>query len=146
MTKNPWPIALTLLIVSAFAGATFVAVTMIRQKVDLVATNTYDKDLQHEKRMGQQRRARALAQPVQVAQLTNPHRLAVTLPDASATGTITLYRPADSRLDRTEALALNADRAHVIATEGLASGLWRIDIEWVQGDTDYFHSTQVVLP
>jgi hypothetical protein len=146
MTKNPWPIALTVLIVSAFAFATYIAVTMIRQKVDLVATDTYDKDLQHEKRMGQQRRARALAQPVQVSQLTDPARLAVTLPDASATGTITLYRPSDSRLDRTEPITLNEERAHVIATGNLASGLWRIDLEWMQGGTDYFHSAQVVLP
>ncbi len=144
--KNPWPVALTIFIAAAFTFATYVAITMIRQRVDLVSTDYYDKDLQHEKRMAQEKRARALPKQVEVGQIPGAKQLVVTMPDSSATGTITLYRPSDSSLDRKIPIAPDAQGRHVVDYSEMASGLWRLEIEWEQNGEEMFHATQLVLP
>lgn len=144
--KNPWPVALTIIIAGAFAFATFVAVTMIRQRVDLVSADYYDKGVHHEQRMIQEQRARALPKQVEVSQIPGAKQVIVTMPDAGATGTITLYRPSDSTLDRTFDLALDEQGRHVIDYAGLAPGLWRLEVAWKQNGEDHLFATPLVLP
>lgn len=52
-------------------------------------------------------------------------------------GSLLLYRPSDSRLDRREALNLQ-DGQQTIRTGSLARGLWRAQLSWEQGGKGYF--------
>ena len=144
--KNPWPLALTVICAGAFSFAVYIAVTMIRQKVDLVATDYYDKDVQHEKRMAQQERTRALDRQIEVTQIPGAQQLVISFPHEGASGTITMYRPSDSTLDQKHEIKPDADQRQILSYAGMASGLWNVQIEWQQGGQDYYYATQLVLP
>ena len=70
----------------------------------------------------------------------------VTLPDPAVSGTITLFRPSDFKLDQTVTLAPGADGRQLVPDVPLASGLWRVQVEWVQAGERYYHETRVVIP
>lgn len=142
---NPWPLALTLIITGAFAFAAFIAVTMIRKKVDLVPAGHYERDLRHNERMAREQRARSLGQPVKIA-LTADRNISVQFPDASATGHIRLYRPSDSSLDVIIEIAPDATGLQLIPAATLAAGLWEAQIEWTQNGEEYALNGRIVLP
>ena len=144
--KNPWPIALTILIVGAFAFATFIAVTMIRQKVELVAPDYYAQDLQHEERMAREQRARALTNPLQVSWQIEPAAVVVTYPAPGVTGAIKLYRPYDLTLDRNLAIEPDANARQVIPADTLASGPWKVQIAWQLDGVEYYQTESLVVP
>lgn len=145
MKKNPWPIALTVLIAGAFLYASYIAFTMIRQKVDLVRPDYYEQDLRHGEQMAAERRAQALVRPVAV-EPTADRRVAVTLPDPAVTGTITLFRPSDSKLDRALPLAPDAEGRQIVPDIPLLAGLWRVQVDWMQAGERYYHEARVVIP
>jgi hypothetical protein len=144
--KNPWPIALTILIVGAFAFATFIAVTMIRQKVELVAPDYYAQDLQHEERMAREQRARALTNPLRVNWQAEPAAVVVTYPAPGVTGTIKLYRPSDLTLDRNLTIQPDADTRQVIPADTLASGPWKVQVAWQLDGVEYYQTESLVAP
>lgn len=144
--KNPWPIALTVLCVSAFAFATWIAVTMIRQKVELVTPDYYAQDLKHEERMAQQQRARELENPLRVEWQASSQSVVVKLPSPQATGTIHLYRPSDSKLDRRFDIAPDASGVQTLPADDLASGPWQVIIAWHQNDSSYYQTESLVIP
>jgi hypothetical protein len=146
MKRNPWPIVITALCVVAFASATTIVVVMVRQKVDLVTPDYYEKDLKHGELMAREQRARALETPLTVVLDSASRAITVTFPASGATGEITLYRPSSPDMDRVVPVSASADRQQVIPADELASGLWRVQVAWSQGGLDYFASESVVLP
>jgi nitrogen fixation protein FixH len=144
MKKNPWPIALIVFIGGAFAFTVWVAVTMIRQKVDLVVPDYYEQDLKHTQRMEQERRAKALAVPLRVSLDGDAVRL--VFPDPAAVGSIGLYRASDSRLDRSVDIAPGAGGEQRIPVAGLAAGPWKIQVAWQQGGAEYYQTETIVVP
>ncbi len=143
--KNPWPIGISLFIGGLFAGAAFVAVTMIRQPVDLVVKDYYEQDLQHAQRMAEEERAKAMESPPVITRAAAERTVTIAFSTA-ATGTITLYRPSDSALDRQYEITLDSERRHMVDTTGMAAGLWRIQLAWVQNGDSYYHTESLVLP
>jgi nitrogen fixation protein FixH len=142
---NPWPIALTLVIGSAFAFATWVAITMIRQHVDLVPEEHYQRDLMHNERMAAEQRAAALEPPVNIS-LTAEREIDIRFPDASATGRLRLYRPADASMDVQIEIAPDPDGQQLVPARHLASGKWEVRMEWTQQSQTYAQTTTLILP
>jgi nitrogen fixation protein FixH len=142
---NPWPAALTVIVVGAFAFAAFVAVTMIRQPVDLVVKDYYEQDLKHSERMAREARAKALDQPLRVAWRADAKTLRLEFPDPSATGVIELYRPSDSALDRRVEIQPDASGLQEVPGDGLAAGLWRVHVAWQQGGEDFYQAESFLL-
>jgi nitrogen fixation protein FixH len=122
----------------------WVAVTMIRQKVDLVVPDYYEQDLKHTERMEQERRAKALAVPLRVT--LDGDAVRVVFPDPAAAGSIRLYRASDSALDLSVAIAPGAGGEQRIPVVGLASGPWKIQVAWQQGGEDYYQTETVLVP
>ncbi|HMP74535.1 MAG TPA: FixH family protein [Kiritimatiellia bacterium] len=144
--KNPWPIALIVLISTAFVSAVTVAVVMIRQPVDLVVRDYYEQDLRHAERMAEEQRALALDPPLRLHADPAARTLAAHFPDPSATGTLHLYRPSDSSLDQVIDLALDDQGHQLFDLADLQSGLWRINVQWEQNGEGYYQTEQLVLP
>ena len=68
--------------------------------------------------------------------------LSVRLPSghgADARGTVTLYRPSDSRADQVVPLSVDASGEQQVVLLGLAAGRWRVQVEWETGETPYYH-------
>ena len=72
--------------------------------------------------------------------------LSLSPDQAGAAGTITWYRPADSKADRTTALALDRDGRQQLPLSGLMAGRWTVQVRWTARGRDYYYEQAVQLP
>lgn len=143
---NPWPIVITIICVCAFAAAATVVVVMVKQRVELVRPDYYAQDLRHESRMDQERRAKNLKAPAEIAYDAGSNAVTIDFPSTNVMGHITLYRPSDLSLDREIVIDVSESPRQIIETTGLTSGLWRVRVEWFQDDKGYYQEKAVTLP
>lgn len=142
-----WGYKITLLY-SSFAAFIFIMVYKSSfLKTELVHDNYYQAEIHYQDRIDQMRNSRALAEPVTVKYIAAEDRIAVDMPDLGVdmNGTFMLYRPSDSKMDKTLAIALKPGEDFQASTAGLASGLWRVEIEWEAAGTPYYNEEVVIL-
>jgi nitrogen fixation protein FixH len=137
------------LVYTAFAAATtgFVAFAMGRS-VDLVSVDYYAQSLEQNQRMEAERNTRALGQHPSVA-WSAARSVVLSLPSAhaaTATGTITLYRPSDAAADRTFTLAIDGAGRQQLSVDALARGRWLLQVRWNAGGISYYFEEPVVVP
>lgn len=136
------------LVYVAFATATtgFVAFAMSRP-VDLVSADYYEQSLRLDARMAAERNANAL-NPAPAIDLSGPRTLTVVLPPAhaaSATGTVTLYRPSDARADRVRPLALDTAGRQEIPLDAVAPGRWIVQLRWSAAGLSYYIESPIFV-
>ena len=133
--------------VFALATTGFVTFAM-SQRVDLVSSDYYAQSLRQDQRMAAEQNARSLQPPPSVV-LTGSGQAMLWLPldqAGRAAGTITWYRPADPRADRTTALALDRAGRQQLPLSGLVPGRWIVQVRWAAGGRDYYYEQAVLLP
>jgi hypothetical protein len=133
--------------VFALATTGFVTFAM-SQRVDLVSSDYYAQSLRQDQRMAAEQNARSLQPPPSVV-LTGSGQAMLWLPldqAGRAAGTITWYRPADPRADRTTALALDRAGRQQLPLSGLMPGRWIVQVRWAAGGRDYYYEQAVLLP
>jgi hypothetical protein len=72
-------------------------------------------------------------------------RFAAEAASAGVSGSIMFYNPADKHKDVTIPLALDPLHAQRIPTGKLPKGMWKIQISWKSGGSDYFFEQPVVI-
>ena len=143
-----WGVGITLAYL-AFAGGTlgFVAYAMT-QPVDLVSADYYSRSLKQDDRMAAAARVAALGRDVG-ADFTPDHQaLDLRVPPevaTMATGTITWYRPSDSRDDRAEPFR-PVDGHQRIPLAGLPRGHWVLQAEWQSAGQSFYFEQPVTVP
>ncbi len=135
---------------TAFALATvgFVAFAMSRQ-VDLVSPEYYAQALGHDARMAATANADALGASFVVDVRPDARAVYIAWPAAIAEGvdgTATFYRPSSAALDRTVTLSPDAAGRQVISLDGLASGAWRLQLQWTSHGVAYYVERDLVTP
>jgi hypothetical protein len=131
---------------SLFAASTlgFVAFAMSRP-VELVSRDYYARSLRHDERLQAEAHVRALGSSFAAALAEDGRTVLLSLPAAhaaSASGSITLYRPSDAAADRVVALAVDGSgRQRVPLPE---SGRWVLKMQWTDHDRAYYHEQTVV--
>ena len=123
---------------TAFALSTvgFVAFAMTRD-VELVSADYYGQALDHDRHMQAVANGDALGPVVALTAGEVRLRVPATMVQTMR-GTATLYRASDAHADRTMALMPAADGTVVIPTAGLASGRWRLQVQWSSEGRDYY--------
>src|SRR5690606_13142391 len=124
----------------ALATVGFVAFAMTKD-VDLVSPEYYARSLVHDARMAATANAAALGTSLVVDSRPDAGVVYVRWPAAMAagvSGTATFYRPSSAALDRTIPLAPDAAGAQTLPLAGLASGHWRLQLQWTADDTAYY--------
>jgi nitrogen fixation protein FixH len=130
------------IVYTVFAVATTAfAVFAMAQHVDLVSPDYYGQALEHDRRMAAESNAAALGDGLRVT--VGPAGRLVTLVWSAATpeagtGSATLYRAADERLDRSIALAPNREGEQRISLAGLAEGRWLLKLQWRSAGRNYY--------
>jgi hypothetical protein len=137
------------LVYTIFAAATtgFVTFAMSRS-VDLVSDDYYAQALHLDERMEAERNTQAL-QPAPNVARPDPGAIVLSLPRAhaaTASGTITWYRPSDSGADRVDTLALDADGRQQVSMAALARGRWLLQVRWAAGGRNYYFEEPVIVP
>jgi hypothetical protein len=134
----------------AFATATsgFVFFAM-HQPVELVRPDYYEQALAHDAHRRAVARVEALGPRFTCEIAEGGRAIALRLPSEQAgraTGTVWLYRPADSRDDRTIPIAVDAGGRQRIALDGLAQGRWLARVQWTVDGVDYYAEREVTRP
>ena len=143
---TPWPLAITLAY-GLFALLTIgFVVFAVRNPTDLVSRDYYRDEIQHQQRIDSERRAQNDPDAPTIVVDKSARTCVVHFPGAvPANGTLTLYRPADAKLDRTVPVSLDELQNQVLNLADAASGLWRLRIEWTRSNETYFSEEVLVL-
>lgn len=144
---SPWPLAIIALFVAFIAGIVSFVVWTGKHRVDLVASDYYEQEIDYQARMDSRRRAAGANLKIhydageQVVRLDSAER---SWFDTTA-GTVTFYRPSDAALDRTVPLSLEATGEQRIDTSSFPRGLWRVKVSWSTEHQDFFQEEVLVL-
>ncbi|MEO5819201.1 MAG: FixH family protein [Vicinamibacteraceae bacterium] len=133
-----------------FASSTlgFVAFAMT-QPVELVSVDYYRRSLVEDAKLEATRHADLLGATLACRLSADGRALVIGLPRtqaATATGTVTLYRPSSVAADRTVALALDNVGEQRLALAGLAPGRWILQLDWQAEGRRYHHEQPVRVP
>lgn len=142
-----WPygiLVVYLIFVVATLSFVFMSFTV---EWDLVSENYYQKTLVFDDHIQKESNALSLEVPVRIE--VHSGEIAVYYPpDLVATGiegTVTMYRPADARLDFTVPVQMDSLGVQRLAATDLKRGQWNIELDWTSGEKQYFLRSDVYL-
>ena len=146
MKKYSWPLAIALAY-GLFAVLTIgFVVFAVRNPTDLVSRDYYRDEIRHQERMDSEQRAQNDPDAPTVAMNKAARTCVIHFPGtAPASGTLTLYRPSDAKLDRTVAVSLDGKQSQTLDLADSVPGLWRLRIEWTRSNETYFSEEVLVL-
>jgi hypothetical protein len=150
-TRNPWPVALIVVIVGfILVIAMFITIASL-QRTDLVDRRYYERGLAWDEEASRRTAADKLATPIRIEIAGAGRVLVLTFPEPftqeNTTGTITLYRPSNAEEDRTWPIELNREGVMVVPfDDALPEGLWRVNLLWERDGTAYAHSEDIIVP
>lgn len=115
--------------------ASLVFISM-RQKIDLVTDNYYEKEIKYQEQIDKLNNTNSLTEKIMIKKINS--ELHITFPDEALpkSGDITFYRPSDRSKDRTFPLK-EGEKIQVFNIEEFAPGLWEVVIYWKSNETEY---------
>lgn len=140
--RSPWPYAIVAVFVLFAIYIGSMVYQAMQSDVNLVSADYYQQELAHQQRMDAVARTAALPTPVQVHHDAASRRLTLELPAALAgpavRGQVHFFRPSDKTLDFTLPLQPATDRRQVVNTSKMATGLWRVQLDFTAAGQAYF--------
>ena len=120
------------------------------QNVELVESRPYEKGLAYQGRIDQINRTEALDSSVIIEPRPATQTMIVRIPQigkaADVEGEVRLTRPSNERLDRRWELSLDSTGTQEVSVAGMASGLWRIEVDWAVDSMSYIFQSKLVVP
>ena len=147
--RSAWPYAIVTVFVLFALYIGSMVYRAMQMNVDLVSADYYQKELAHQQRMEAVARTAALPTPMQVRHNAANRRLTLQMPNALAgqavQGQVHFFRPSNQTLDFTLPLQPAADQQQVINTSKMASGLWRVQLDFTAGGQAYFFEQDLTI-
>ena len=147
LTRNLWPLGIIAAFVFLFSGIATVITIAATHRETLVSENYYENELKFQTQIDGAARAKEAG-----AKLTYDAaggRILITVPVAQLaqkfSGTINLYRPSSSALDREFLLEPGKEGTQTLNVSALAAGPWRVRAAWKSGGQDYFLELKFVV-
>ena len=100
---------------------------MMKQKIDLVESNYYDKGMKYQEELNTMQGA---DQRMRVAYANNALHLQLIRQQGEAAGTVLFYRPSDESKDFTLPFSVKGEEESIIPLTGVARGLWKVKLSW----------------
>lgn len=145
---EPWPLALLGALACFMAGIVFAVTVMVRQDVPLVAEDYYAQELAFQDRIDRETllAERGGAPELQLAgrsgaRLNFPRKGVVN----PGEGKITFFRPSNSEMDFQVPVNPDAEGLQEIGLDGVAPGLWMVQVEWEEGKDRFYYETELLL-
>lgn len=132
----------TLFAVSTTGFVTFA----MRRPVDLVRPDYYAESLRQDERMRAIANAADLDPAAIVGQADRSIEIALPPQPRAMRGTITLYRPSDSKADRRVQLALDGDGRQRVGMQDAAAGLWIVQLAWTAAGREFYVERPITIP
>jgi hypothetical protein len=146
-----WIIGVTIVYAFFALGTLAMVALTMTYKVDLVSEKYYQQEVAYQSRIDAANRAKALAEPVawRILPETGGKVLEITYPQSiikqGLFGTIMLLRPSTMGMDKTIAIAPDANGKQRVPLQGLLPGFWSLSLEWQSGGTSYYKASDVNL-
>ena len=120
---------------------------MIGQKVDLVQEGYYKSDLEYEKQQAKEANYLTLKEKVSIMQ--KGKQLEIIFPNREipliSSGTVVLFRPSEKKEDKLYMLSLDSEGKQILPTSNLSMGLWKVKLEWKEGNTAFYTEKELML-
>ena len=129
---------------------TLVVIAIRQDDIHLVSKNYYEKEILYQQEIDKQRNYEQYFQG-EIAEYAQESR-ELTLSFANEQlqgmpqGTIHLFRPSDARLDKHITIATNTEGKQVLPMQALASGQWKVKVDWVQNNLAFSQEQTLILP
>jgi len=147
--RTLWPLGIILTLVVFIAGTVGLIVMACSQRVELVSPDYYEQELKFQGQIDRVARTRGAADQASVTYDAAGKCISVSLPADQArrevTGSIKLYRPSDTGMDRLVKLEPDANGTQRLDASGLAPGLWRVRVSWTAAKQNYYLEQKVVV-
>lgn len=148
MIKIGWGTKITILYVSfALLIGTMVAMC-VNQKIDLVSSDYYQKELLFQTKIDEAKNAEALTE--KISHTITEENLELFFPTVfkgkKVYGEILFFRPSDASKDYKTNIELNGSVQQSIALNNLSKGMYKMQIGWEAESTSYFIEETIVIP
>ncbi|WP_299762326.1 FixH family protein [uncultured Pontibacter sp.] len=136
-----WPYAIVICMV-LFMGyiAQFVYKAM-NQDIGLVSKDYYQQEIKYQERIESTKRTQALGDVLLNYSAESKYillQMPVTYKGKKLSGVITLFRPSDDSMDKEIPLRLGRDQSQLLETQSLESGLWKVRVNFTDGQATYY--------
>lgn len=144
-----WGKGLSVVIILFVATTLSVVFYLVSLDYYMVNENHYEKAVEYQQQIDRIEHTRALNKSIAITQ-AGTQDIHIKFPDSLVAlqpmGTVRLYRPSNSNLDRSYKLSLDKGGTQVISTEELLKGKWVVQITWQSNDDqEYFQEAALFL-
>jgi len=122
-------------------------VFLMNQDVDLVASDYYNKGIQHQDQIDRINRTNEMDEAVEISPENGFVRLIFpkSFTQKVLNGTIQFYRPSDSKKDFSVDLVIDTSAQQLISTQSMDKGYWTIKLNWTQDSVEYYKESSFVI-
>ena len=120
----------------------------MKQDVDLVSKDYYEQEIKYQDQIERVKRTQALGDVMldyKAEEQTILLQMPATYRDMSLSGTVTLFRPSDDKLDKQLPLQLGRDQSQLIDVADLESGIWKVRVNFSANDEDYYSEKTIQI-
>jgi hypothetical protein len=120
----------------------------MNQRVDLVTDNYYEKELKYQEQIDKSKRTKSLKEKTEIQLLDKQIKIKFpALPDKnSSKNSILLYRPSDPLKDLKVVVSTDSLGIQFVPSEKLTRGFWKIKLNWVTNETEYYDECVLNIP
>jgi hypothetical protein len=145
--KFHWGKGIIIVFVLFAAGIALMVTVSMRQKVDLVTDDYYDRELKHQEQIDRSTRSAAMGDSLRI--VTSASELTIRFPASylhrTVSGTVSFYRPSDRRLDVVIPVLLDGTASQILPLSSLQQGVWKMKLEWTVDDISYYREEPIVV-
>lgn len=143
-----WPYAIVIGLVSFMGYIIFFVIQAMSQDVDLVSKDYYAQEIAFQDQIDRVRRTQALGD-VMLDYNADAKNILLQMPatyrEKSLSGTITLFRPSDDKLDKQLPMQLGRDQSQLIEVAGMEKGLWKLRVNFSDGQEAYYTEKNIQI-
>ncbi len=137
-------IILVFIVFAGFIGT--MVYWMSREKIDLVRDDYYEDELMYQRQIQRVANASRLDSSAFVQYYPEKQQIGLKLPNGLVSGSLLLYCPANRDQDVRRSLTKATPKVSNVPMLGRPSGLWRAQLNWSDGQREFYVERELMLP
>ena len=148
MLKLNWGTRIAVLYIGFVLLIVLMMTLSMRQKVELVSNDYYDKELVFQNKIDEMNNANALLE--KITHSITDNSFLIQYPSQfkghKVEGTVLFFRPSDASKDFTKVIQMGENMQQNIELNSFSKGMYKMQISWKVNDTPYFSEETIVIP
>lgn len=122
-------------------------VIAMRQDINLVTEDYYEKEIQYESQIERMKNTQALTRQPEIKLVNKTSTLELTFPNdiIPESGSLLFFRPSNADLDQEVPLSLNDEGKQFIQIKYPEKGYWKAQLTWKSNQKEYFKEQVIIL-